>query len=128
MYIYVNFYIDGSKMANCGKCSKKVSADDIFLDYSKCKGSMHSACVNASKALHKSIPKNSSVAWSCLNCTNDVALSPASVLRQQPKDSRKSMCKLGVSSKKVNNFRTCSSPVDFNADGFVCGVCNKQFH
>ena len=45
VYIYVNFYIDGSKMANCGKCSKKVSADDIFLDYSKCKGSLHSACV-----------------------------------------------------------------------------------
>ena len=75
-------YIDGSKMANCGKCSKKVCADEIFLNCSKCKGSFHIACVNVSKTLHKSILKNSSVAWSCLNFTNDVALSPTSVSHQ----------------------------------------------
>ena len=38
------------------------------------------------------------------------------------------MCKPEVLSKKVNNCRTFFSPVDLNADGFVCGVCNEQFH
>ena len=38
------------------------------------------------------------------------------------------MRELGVSSKNVNSCRTCSSPVDLNADRFVCGICSKQFH